>query len=76
MNQRKLENKSEEFGVIVPRKTVSELLKIVKDAKNIQSEVEIFLSTLYDLYYVGYYCTLANWFLCVSNNFCIPINLV
>lgn len=40
-----LENKSEEFGVIVPRKTVSELLKIVKDAKNIQSEVEIFLST-------------------------------
>lgn len=32
------------FGVIVPNKTVIELLKIVKDAKNIQSDLEIFLS--------------------------------
>ncbi len=39
-----LNKKSDEFGVIVPRKTISELLKIVKDSKNIQSEIEIFLS--------------------------------
>lgn len=34
-----------EFGVIVPRKTVGELLKIVKDTKNIQSDLQIFLSS-------------------------------
>ncbi|GAB4162758.1 MAG: DNA polymerase III subunit beta [Rickettsiaceae bacterium] len=36
---------SEEFGVIVPRKTINELLKVLKDPRNIQSEVEISLST-------------------------------
>jgi len=36
---------SEEFGVIVPRKTVNELLKIVKDSKNVQSDIQIFLSS-------------------------------
>jgi len=40
-----LSKEAAEFGVIVPRKTVSELLKIVKDAKNIQSELSIFLSS-------------------------------
>ncbi|MDP4709233.1 MAG: DNA polymerase III subunit beta [Rickettsiaceae bacterium] len=40
-----LQNKVEEFGVIVPRKTVGELLKIVKDAKNIQSDIHIFLAS-------------------------------
>lgn len=40
-----LNKKSPEFGVIVPRKTVGELLKIVKDARNIQSELQIFLSS-------------------------------
>ncbi len=40
-----LDNPSEEFGVIVPRKTVNELLKIVKDSKNTQSDIQIFLSS-------------------------------
>ena len=40
-----LDDNSEEFGVIVPRKTVSELLKIIKDSRNVQSEIQIFLST-------------------------------
>jgi len=34
----------EEFGVIVPRKTVEEILKIIKDPKNAQSDIEICLS--------------------------------
>lgn len=40
----KLKEKSDEFGVIVPRKSVSELLKIVKDAKYAQSDIQIYLS--------------------------------
>ncbi len=40
-----LETDVEEFGVIVPRKTVLELLKIIKDSKNVQSDVEIILSS-------------------------------
>ncbi|PCJ29834.1 MAG: DNA polymerase III subunit beta [Rickettsiales bacterium] len=40
-----LSNKSEEFGVIVPSKTVTELLKITKDGQNIHSEMRIFLSS-------------------------------
>jgi len=39
-----LNDQSEEFGVIIPRKTVNELLKIVKDSRHIQSEIQIFLS--------------------------------
>jgi DNA polymerase-3 subunit beta len=39
-----LKNKSDDFGVIVPRKSVSELLKIVKDAKYNQSDLQVFLS--------------------------------
>jgi len=39
-----LKDQSDEFGVIVPRKTVSELLKIVKDAKYAQSDIQLFLS--------------------------------
>lgn len=35
----------DEFGVIVPRKTVIELLKIIKDSKNSQSDIQIILST-------------------------------
>ncbi len=34
-----------DFGVIVPRKTVNELLKIIKDTKNIQSKLEIFINS-------------------------------
>ena len=41
----KLDQKCNDFGVIVPRKTVIELLKILKDSKNIQSDIEIFLSS-------------------------------
>lgn len=41
----KLNEKSDEFGVIVPRKSVSELLKIVKDTKYSQGDLQIFLST-------------------------------
>lgn len=40
----KLNDKSDEFGVIVPRKSVSELLKIVKDAKYAQGDLQLFLS--------------------------------
>ena len=32
-----------DFGVIVPKKTVTELLKIVKDAKNIHSDISVTL---------------------------------
>lgn len=32
-----------EFGVIIPRKTVQEIAKIVKDSKNSSSDIEIFL---------------------------------
>jgi DNA polymerase-3 subunit beta len=39
-----LGKKRDDFGVIVPRKTVIELLKMLKDSKNIQSDVEVFLS--------------------------------
>ena len=41
----RLNEKSDEFGVIVPRKSVSELLKIVKDTKYSQGDLQIFLST-------------------------------
>ena len=34
-----------EFGVILPKKTLEEITKILRDAKNIQLEVEISLST-------------------------------
>lgn len=37
-------DKSDEFGVIVPRKSISELLKIVKDAKYAQRDLQLFLS--------------------------------
>lgn len=40
----KLQKKSEEFGVIVPRKSVSELLKIVKDTKYAKGNLQLFLS--------------------------------
>lgn len=35
--------KVQEFGVIIPRKTVHEISKIIKDSKNISSDIEIFL---------------------------------
>ena len=41
----KLNEKIDEFGVIVPRKSVSELLKIVKDTKYSQGDLQIFLSS-------------------------------
>ena len=34
-----------DFGVIVPKKTVVELLKIVKDAKNVHSDISVTLGT-------------------------------
>lgn len=40
-----LDKEASDFGVIVPSKTVNELLKIAKDSKNIQSELQIFLSS-------------------------------
>lgn len=40
----KLSADQEDFGVIVPRKTVAELLKIAKDAKNISSDLQIAFS--------------------------------
>ena len=40
-----LDKKTDNFGVIVPRKTVIELLKILKDSKNTQSNIEVFLSS-------------------------------
>jgi DNA polymerase-3 subunit beta len=39
-----IENAPQEFGVIVPKKTAEEILKIIKDSKNIQSEIEILFS--------------------------------
>lgn len=41
----KLGKKFNEFGVIVPRKTVSELLKILLDFKNLQFDIQITLSS-------------------------------
>jgi DNA polymerase-3 subunit beta len=38
-------NIQKDFGVIVPRKTVHELLKIIKDSKNTAGEISIFLGT-------------------------------
>jgi len=35
---------AKEFGVILPKKTLEEIVKILKDPKNIQLEMEIFLS--------------------------------
>ncbi|RTK92636.1 MAG: DNA polymerase III subunit beta [Rickettsiales bacterium] len=40
-----LNSNIDEVGVIVPRKTVTELLKIIKDSKNSQSDIQIILST-------------------------------
>lgn len=37
-------DKSNEFGVIVPRKSISELLKIAKDTKYAQRDLHLFLS--------------------------------
>lgn len=39
-----IENNSGEFGVIVPSKTVIEILKIAKDSHNLQSDMKITLS--------------------------------
>lgn len=38
-----LNNEIKEFGVILPRKTVQEIMKIIKDTKNIQADIEISL---------------------------------
>jgi DNA polymerase-3 subunit beta len=40
-----IEDTAPEFGVILPKKTAEEILKIIKDNKNIQSDIEILLST-------------------------------
>ncbi|RYE06544.1 MAG: DNA polymerase III subunit beta [Rickettsiaceae bacterium] len=40
-----LNSNTKEFGVILPRKTIIEIFKIVKDLKNINLDIEIFLST-------------------------------
>jgi DNA polymerase-3 subunit beta len=40
-----VENLHSDFGVIVPKKTVHELLKIVKDSKNITGDLNISLGT-------------------------------
>ncbi|WP_341758609.1 DNA polymerase III subunit beta [Candidatus Tisiphia endosymbiont of Ditula angustiorana] len=40
----KISNNASEFGVILPKKTLEEIVKILKDPKNIQLEIEIFLS--------------------------------
>lgn len=40
----KIANNASEFGVILPKKTLEEIVKILKDPKNIQLEIEIFLS--------------------------------
>ncbi|MDC0864541.1 DNA polymerase III subunit beta [Rickettsiaceae bacterium] len=40
-----LAEKSKDFGAIIPKKTVAELLKIIKDSRNIQSDVQISLAT-------------------------------
>ena len=41
----KLGSDANDFGVIIPRKTVTELIKIIKDAKNIQSDISVTLSS-------------------------------
>lgn len=38
------QDESNEFGVIVPRKSISELLKIVKDTKYAQRDLQLYLS--------------------------------
>lgn len=40
----KLEEQVENFGVIFPQKSAEEILKIVKDGKNLGADIEIFLS--------------------------------
>ncbi len=40
-----MNDKVDDFGVIVPRKCVNELLKILKDAKNQQLDIQLSLST-------------------------------
>lgn len=41
----KMEANVNDFGVIIPKKTVVELLKIVKDTKNIHSDISVTLGT-------------------------------
>lgn len=41
----KMDQTSEDFGVIIPKKTVSELLKLLKDSKNTNSEMKLTLGT-------------------------------
>lgn len=41
----KVEPNINDFGVIIPKKTVVELLKIAKDAKNIHSDISVTLGT-------------------------------
>lgn len=41
----KMDQASGEFGVIIPKKTVSELSKLLKDSKNINSEMKLTLGT-------------------------------
>lgn len=38
-----LDEEIKEFGVILPRKTVQEIMKVVKDSRNINSDIEISL---------------------------------
>lgn len=40
-----LSSQSNEFGIILPRKTAQELLKIIKDSKHIHTDIEILLAT-------------------------------
>lgn len=40
-----LDKKNKDFGVIVPRKAVTELLKIIKDSKNAQPDIQISLAS-------------------------------
>lgn len=40
-----LPEKVEDFGVILPQKSAEEILKIVKDSKNINADIEILLSS-------------------------------
>jgi len=40
-----LQEKVEDFGVILPQKSAEEILKIVKDPKNINADIEILLSS-------------------------------
>ncbi|WP_341764265.1 DNA polymerase III subunit beta [Candidatus Tisiphia endosymbiont of Beris chalybata] len=39
-----IENSAKEFGVILPKKTLEEIVKIAKDPKNIQLDMKVFLS--------------------------------